>query len=122
MTNVLTALKSMQKLASPSIQEIEAKTEDFFKRADTDQDKKITLKEFQDYITRDKEILEILLCANVAKREDLGTDFGSGQGVAPEVDPDLENECNPKEIQKSMKKQNIKEGNDASIQEDTGLF
>jgi len=31
-------------------------------------------------------------------------DFGSGKSVAPDTDPDLENECNPKELQKSEKK------------------
>lgn len=68
----------MKKLPPPKIQDIETKTDDFFKKADTDSDKKITLKEFKDYITKDKEILEVLLSANVAKREDLGTDFGPG--------------------------------------------
>ncbi len=51
MTNGLTSLKSMKKLAAPTIQEIEQKTDEFFKKADTDNDKKITLKEFKAYIT-----------------------------------------------------------------------
>ena len=41
----------------------------------------------------------MLLSANVAKREDLGTDFGSGVSSVPDVDPDLEAECNPKVLQ-----------------------
>jgi hypothetical protein len=98
MTNALSALKSMQKQPPPTIQDIEKKTDEFFKKADTDSDKKITLKEFKAYITQDKEILEILLNANVARKEDLGMDFGPGTGSAPDVDPDLENECNPKEL------------------------
>lgn len=80
------------------------KTEDFFNKADADHDKKITLKEFTDYVTKDKEILEILLNANVANREDLGTDYGTGQGVAPDLDADLEAECNPKALGNSQRK------------------
>jgi hypothetical protein len=38
MTNVMSALKCMQKQAPPSIQEIEAKTDEFFKKADSDFD------------------------------------------------------------------------------------
>ena len=104
MTNVLSSLHAMKKLPTPSIQEKEAKTEDFFNKADADHDKKITLKEFKDYVTKDKEILEILLNANVATREDLGTDYGTGKGIAPDVDADLEAECNPKGLQNSQRK------------------
>jgi|LauGreDrversion4_2_1035121.scaffolds.fasta_scaffold204151_1 hypothetical protein len=104
MTNVLTALQSMKKLPAPNIKEVEAKTDELISKADQDSDKKITLKEFKDYITKDKQILEILLSADVAKKEDLGTDFGTGTGAAPDLDPDLENECNPKSIEKSRLK------------------
>lgn len=65
--------------------------------------------------------MEILLSANVAKREDLGTDFGSGTSAAPDVDPDLDRELNPKELQKSQKKQNMKDGNDLAVQSEDGL-
>ena len=36
--------------------------------------------------------------ANVARKEDLGMDFGAGNSIAPDVDKDLESECNPKEL------------------------
>ena len=49
---------------------------------------------------KDKQILEILLGQGVAKGEDMGTDFGSGAG-APDCDSDLENEVNPKELNRS---------------------
>jgi hypothetical protein len=62
------------------------------------------MKEFKDYITKDKDIMEVLLSTNVAKREDLGTDFGSGDSIAPDVDKDLEAECNPKALQFSRMK------------------
>jgi hypothetical protein len=50
-TNSLSALNSLKKLPSPSLEEIELKTDEFFKRADTDGDKKITLQEFINYVT-----------------------------------------------------------------------
>ena len=53
--------------------------------------------------------------ANVARKEDLGMDFGAGKGVAPDVDKDLEAECNPKELQRSEKKQNVKNGVDFKV-------
>jgi len=56
----------------------------------------ITLKEFKTYIKTDKQILEILLSSNVATREDLGKDYGSGQTAVPATDPDLDEELNPK--------------------------
>jgi len=48
--------------------------------------------------------LEVLLTSNVARKEDVGMDFGPGGSVAPDVDHDLENECNPKDLVKSEKK------------------
>jgi hypothetical protein len=51
-----------------------------------------------------------LIHANVAKKEDLGMDFGAGGSVAPDIDKDLEAECNPKDI--SDKKSNMKDGID----------
>lgn len=48
----------------------------------------------------------------MAKREDLGQDFGSGETGVPDVDPDLEAECNPKELQQSRRKAMMKEGTD----------
>lgn len=89
----------MQKKASPTIQAIEERTDEFFNKSDIDHDKKITLKEFKDYIKKDKQVLEVLISSNVAKKEDLGMDFGDGdQTGVPECDPDLENECNPKDL------------------------
>ena len=66
--------------------------------------------EFKNYITKDKQILEVLLMNNVAKKEDLGMDFGAGNKAVPDIDKDLEAECNPKEL--NDKKANMKEGID----------
>jgi microtubule-associated protein-like 6 len=122
MTNVLGSLRAMSKQPPPNIADIESKTDEFFRKADTDADKKITLAEFKAYVTKDKMILEALLNANVASREELGTDFGSGEGGVPDIEPDLENECCPKELQKPIRKQNIKEGNDLQHKDDGVSF
>mmetsp|Transcript_34586 Transcript_34586/g.25733 ORF Transcript_34586/g.25733 Transcript_34586/m.25733 type:complete len:183 (-) Transcript_34586:41-589(-) len=111
LTNSLTAINSMSKKAAPTIEQLEAKTNEFFRLADVDQDKKITLEEFKAYIRKDKEILEVLLNHQVAKKEDLGMDFGGGD--VPALDPDLENECNPKDlVTADPRKANIKQGID----------
>jgi hypothetical protein len=78
-----------------------------------DNDKKITLNEFKNYITQDKQILEVLLNCNVAKKEDLGMDFGSGSSNVPDMDKDLQAECNPKEL--DDKKSKVKEGVDFKV-------
>ncbi len=58
----------------------------------------------------------MLLNANVAHKDDLGMDFGSGKSTAPDCDKDLEAECNPKAIQnRSEKKQMVKDGIDHKI-------
>lgn len=60
MTNTLTALNALQKKPPASIQEIQKKTSAFFKKADTNKDNQISLKEFKSYITKDQEILGLL--------------------------------------------------------------
>jgi hypothetical protein len=42
--------------------------------------------------------------------------------MAPDVDEDLENECNPKELIRSKKKANVKEGVDFKVKEDDDLI
>jgi len=80
MTNTLCALKCMEGKPAPTISEIEQKTNELFSEMDDDRNNLITLREFKSYIKRDKQILEILLSFGIAKKEDLGTDFGSGNG------------------------------------------
>jgi len=61
---------------------------------------------------KDKQILEVLTSFGVATREDLGTDFGSGNGTVPDIDSDLEEECNPKGLKYSDVKNSVKDGVD----------
>ena len=95
MTNALAAMKAMEGKTAPSVAEIERKTNEFFVAADINQDNVISLKEFKRYIRKDKQVLEVLCSFGVAKSEDLGTDFGTGGGGVPELDSDLDEECNP---------------------------
>jgi hypothetical protein len=97
MTNALTSLNIMSKKKPPTIHEIESKTDYFFEKSDTDRDNKITLKEFKSYVKQDPEILSILFSHDIAKKEDLGTNQGSGD--IPEHDSDLEAELNPPELE-----------------------
>ena len=58
MTNSLTALRSMEKRGAPSIEDIEQKTDAFFKASDIDGNERITLDEFVSFIKKDKEVRE----------------------------------------------------------------
>jgi len=109
-TNTLSAMNAMNKKAPPTIKEIEQKLKSFGTQADTNGDGSISLTEFKKYIKKDKQILEALCNFGVAKSDDLGTDFGSGEGGAPDCDSDLEEEINPKALKNSQKKNNVKNG------------
>jgi hypothetical protein len=96
MTNAMTALNKMNKKTPPTLAEIENKVDEFFEKADTNKDNKITLKEFKTYVKTDQEILKVLFNNDIAQKEDLGKNHGAGE--IPEYDSDLENEMNPKNL------------------------
>jgi Ca2+-binding EF-hand superfamily protein len=110
MTNALTALKSMDRKPAPTVSEIEKKTNAFFADADSNRDNSISLREFKSYIKKDKEILEVLTSYAIAKKSDLGTDFGSGNSNVPDCDSDLDEECHPHGLDDSDVKNKIKDG------------
>ena len=101
------------------IKEIEKETDEFFTQADLNSDNKINLKEFKRYLKKNPVILNILMNFNIAKKEDLGTDFGSGD--VPEWDSDLENEINPPELKIKGKVTQAKQGVEFAVAEG-GLF
>lgn len=121
-TNALTSLNALAKKDPPKIKEIEKETDEFFTEADLNNDNKITLKEFKTYLKKNPTILNILMNFGIAKKEDLGTDFGGGD--IPEVDSDLENEINPPELHRDAKVDRAKQGVDFATKEDGegGLF
>lgn len=96
---------------SPSISDIEKKTNALFEEADTNKDNQLTLREFKSYIRKDKQILDCLMSYGLAKNEDLGLDFGSGSQGVPDMDSDLDEECHPHGLDDSAVKSKIKEGN-----------
>lgn len=118
MTNALSSLNALGKKEPPKIKEIEKETDDFFASADLNNDNKITLKEFKSYLKKNPTVLNILMNFNIAKKEDLGTDFGGGN--LPEVDSDLENEINPPELNRDAKISKAKQGVDFETTEGAG--
>lgn len=95
MINCMTSLNSMEGKPAPTLEQIEAKTKTLMAAMDRNNDKKISLAEFKAYVVKDKEILSILCNCEIVDKTDLGTDFGHGTGGAPDIDDDLEAECNP---------------------------
>ena len=112
MANTMASLKSMEGKPAPTINEIEAKTEEWFTSADRNRDNSISLKEFKAQVKKDKQVLATLMNYGLAGSDDLGTDFGSGLDGVPDVDEDLEGEINPKGLQCSAKRQAVKDGNE----------
>jgi hypothetical protein len=55
----------------------------------------------------------------IAQKSELGRDFGNGSGTVPDVDSDLDEECNPHGLQMSDRKNAIKEGGEFD-EEDLG--
>jgi len=121
MTNALASLRAMAKEDPPKIKEIEKETDEFFTTADLNNDNKISKKEFQSYLKKNPVVLNILMNFNIAKKEDLGTDFGGGD--LPEVDSDLEAEINPPELNRDERITKAKQGVDfATAEGEGGLF
>ena len=90
MTNSLCALQSLAKAKPPKQSVITKKTDDFFAKADVDGNLRITLKEFIEFVKTDKDILNCLIDFGIAKKEDMGTDFGNGHEFF--FDMDLQDE------------------------------
>jgi microtubule-associated protein-like 6 len=67
-------------------------------------------------VVKDKEILSLLCDTSIVDKKELGTDFGSGQGGAPDIDDDLENEINPL----GKKSADASKGNRAAKAKDPG--
>ncbi|EGR31702.1 hypothetical protein IMG5_103460 [Ichthyophthirius multifiliis] len=92
-----------------SIQEAEALTNQIINKYDTNNDKSISLHEFQSFISKDLDILKLLLSYGLISKEDLRPDYGGNTDV-PETDSDLENEQNKASIDRDERVEMIKEG------------
>ena len=116
MTNSLTALRALEKGPAPSIEEIETKTDEFFRKSDTDGNERVTLDEFTSFIRRDPDVLKCLIGYGIAKTEDLGQDVGDGGELF--YDSDLERECVEAAGEPTPKREGAKYGIDFSIEEE----
>jgi hypothetical protein len=94
MVNSIASLSAIQGIEKPSLAQIEAKTTELFQNIDKDGNKRISLKEFKDFIRTDKQILSVLVSNDITAKEDLGTNFGS-KDIIPQLDIDLEEEIHP---------------------------
>jgi microtubule-associated protein-like 6 len=114
MTNVLSALKAMEKKPAPSIAEVEKKTNELFTKMDTNQDNSISIQEFKTFLKTDKQILQCLLSYGLATSDDIGHVFGVDSNGVPDLDPDLDAEVKSMQLNdvKKEKRDAIKEGID----------
>ena len=119
----------------PAIQlEIEKKTEEFILNADIDLDKKLSLKEFQSYLHKNREVLRIfdnysvLIPNNPINKNsgnsDNANNFGEENLSADqcEVDPDLEMELNRNVDDRTEASIKIKEGAEFLTKMDNSNF
>jgi hypothetical protein len=60
----------------------------------------------------------VLTSFGIAQNSDLGTDFGSGDANVPDIDSDLEEECNPKALENSERKNMVKSGERSEFDEE----
>ena len=114
MTNSLTALRALEKGPAPSIEEIESKTDEFFRKSDTDGNERVTLDEFTSFIRRDPDVLRCHIGYGIAKTEDLGQDIGDGAELF--YDSDLERECVDPQGEATEKRAGAKYGIDFEVE------
>jgi hypothetical protein len=110
LTQSMASLNAMDGKTRPDKTPISKKVEEIWKAVDKDGNKKISKKEFTDYLKKDEQILKVLLNMEVTNKEELGTDFGPGDQALPALDGDLDAECNPAGLNKSDKDAAAKDG------------
>ena len=89
---VLTSLNAMTSKGECTIQEAEAMAEEILKRYDTNRDANISMKEFHSFVSKDPDILKMLLSFALISKEDLRFNFGMQGLEIPDADSDLEAE------------------------------
>ena len=105
MTNSLTSLRAMTNQETPTIEEVEKKTDEFFQKSDLDGNERVTIDEFTNFVRSDKDVLKALLGYGIAKVEDLGIDLSDGQNKTEGFyDKDLENELQVEKMSKGAEK------------------
>jgi len=89
---VLTSLNAMTSKGECTVQEAETMAESILKRYDTNKDVSISMKEFNSFISKDPDILKMLLSYALISKEDLRFNFGLQNQEIPDADSDLEME------------------------------
>ena len=92
MKTTLTSLNAMAQKPAPTIREVEARAADILKRWDTDKDNAISLDEFKSFISKDHDILRLLMSYGLVSKEEFRSDFGGTNADVPDADSDLEEE------------------------------
>ena len=88
--------------------ELEVHTTRVFSKIDTNSDNSISLSEWISFITRDVEVVKILEAVKLITREDKRPNWGSED--SPEMDSDLENETNRRDLTRSAVQERVKDG------------
>ena len=92
MKTTLTSLSAMNQKKSPSLKDVEAKAKDILKRWDKNKDGSMSRAEFQSFVTKDPDVLRLLMNYGLVNREELRPDFGGTAEDVPDCDSDLEEE------------------------------
>lgn len=92
-----------------TITQAEEKTNDILNKYDTNKDGSISLREFQSFITKDKNILRVLSSYGLISKEDLRIDYGGSEEI-PEPDSDLDEEVEKAVADRDDRIERIKNG------------
>lgn len=108
--DVLESLNHMSHKPDAEPGKMEAVAKKIFDRWDTDQDNSISISEFKSIISKDADILRLLISYGLMSKEELRTDFGGTQGDIPDCDSDLENEISHADADDDERAEKIKLG------------
>ncbi|CAK72848.1 unnamed protein product (macronuclear) [Paramecium tetraurelia] len=115
----LTALGAMSQKGECTIQEAERIADDLLRKYDTNKDESISFNEFQSLLSKDQDVLKMLLSYGLCSLEDLRQDFGgSEQGDVPYPDSDLEQETQRKHLVFDQKREKRKIGIESNLYQD----
>jgi len=118
MKTTLTSLNSMAKKAPPTIKEVEARADEILSRWDTNRDGSISLDEFKSFVSKDPDILRLLLSYGLINKEEMRPDFGGNNPDIPECDSDLEEELHRDEDIMDERTERIKLGIEHNLNDD----
>jgi microtubule-associated protein-like 6 len=117
----MASVNNMAGKPSPTLKEMEIKATEVLNRWDTNKDGQISLKEFKSFVTKDPDILKMLVNYGLATKDDFRPDFG-GSGDIPDCDSDLEDETSRK-LDRHENKDMLKHGMEENlVEKEPGIF